>query len=68
MIAKWLNYVFNQNANVTKQRERFAKFAISIVDNVYLLQQYKWIKIKMWFPWLIINALYESHFMTILGF
>ena len=30
---KSLNYVLNQNVNVTK-RERFATFAVSIVDNI----------------------------------
>ena len=39
---KSLNYVLNQNVNVTK-RERFATFAVSIVDNYLclLLQQHK---------------------------
>ena len=31
---KSLNYVLNHNVNVTK-RERFATFAVSIVDNKY---------------------------------
>ena len=38
---KSLNYVLNQNVNVTK-RERFATFAVSIVDNLCsLLQEHK---------------------------
>ena len=36
IITKSLNYVLNQNVNVTKQ----ATFALSI--NLYLLQQHKW--------------------------
>ena len=36
--ARNLNYVLNQNVNVTK-RERFATFAISIVDNLCLLMK-----------------------------
>jgi len=38
--AKGLNYVLNQSINVTKL-ERFTAFAISIVDNLCLLLQYK---------------------------
>ena len=38
---KWLELCFeSKSVNVTK-RERFATFAISIVDNLCLLQQYK---------------------------
>ena len=37
-------------------------------DNLCLLQQYKWNKIKMRLPWLIINAPHGSNFMTILDF
>ena len=38
---KSLNYVLNQNVNVTK-KERFATFAVSIVDNLCsLLQEHK---------------------------
>ena len=37
---KNLNYVLNQNVNVTKQA-RFATFAITMLDNFCLLQQYK---------------------------
>ena len=44
--AESLNYVLNQNVNMTK-RERFTAFAISIVDNLCLLQQYQWNKIKI---------------------
>ena len=33
---KSLNYVLNQNVNVTK-RERFATFAVSIVDKLFML-------------------------------
>ena len=36
--VKSLNYVLNRNVNVTK-RERFATFAVSIVDNLCSLQQ-----------------------------
>ena len=61
------NNVFNQNLNETK-RARFTTFAISIVDNLYLLQQYKCNTIKIPMPRLIINVPYESSFMTILDF
>ena len=38
---KSLNYVLNQNVNVTK-KERFSTFAVSIVDNLCsLLQEHK---------------------------
>ena len=33
-----LTYVLNENVNMTK-RKRFATFAISVVDNLGLLQQ-----------------------------
>ena len=39
--TKILNYVLNQNVNVTK-RARFATFTMSIVDNLCLLPQHKW--------------------------
>ena len=41
---------------------------ISIVDNLCLLQQYKWNTINIRFPQLIINVSYGSNFMTILDF
>ena len=40
-----MNTVLNQNVKVTK-RARFATFAMSIVSNLCLLQQYKWNKTK----------------------
>ena len=40
-----MNTVLNQNVSVTK-RVRFATFAMSIVDNLCSLQQYKWNKTK----------------------
>ena len=55
--TKSLNYVLNQNVNVTK-RARFATFAISTLDNFCLLQQCKLSKIKIWLPRLIINVPY----------
>ena len=42
------------------KRARFATFIISILDNFCLLQQYKWSKIKIRLPRLIINVPYGS--------
>ena len=53
--AESLKYVLNQNVNMTK-RERFTTFAISIVDNLCLLQQYQWNKIKIRLLRLMINT------------
>ena len=52
----------NQNVNVTKRATFVKNF------NLCLLQQYKWNTIKIRLLRLIINAPYESNFMTILGF
>ena len=52
---------------MTKQA-RLATFAISTVDNLCLLQQYKWITIKIRLPRLITNAPYGSNFLTFLTF
>ena len=41
-----LNNVLNQNVKVTKL-PRLLTFAISIIDNLCLLQQYKWNSIKL---------------------
>ena len=62
MHRKLLNYVLksNQYFNETK-RARFPTFAISIVDSFCLLQQYKWSKIKMRLPRLIINVPIRDH-------
>ena len=49
------------------KRERFATFAISMVD-LCLLQQCKWSKIKIRLPRLIIYAPYRSNFITFLTF
>ena len=62
-----MNNVLNQNLNETK-RARFTTFAISIVDNLYLLEQCKCNTIKIPMPRLIINVPYESSFVTILDF
>ena len=62
---KNLNNILNQNVNVTK-RAKFATFAISIVDNLCLLQKYKWNTIKIRWPRLLIGVPYASNFMTIL--
>ena len=55
----------NQNVNVPK-RARFITFAISIMDNQCSFQKYKWITIKIWLLWFIINrAIWiklEEHF------
>ena len=65
---KSLNYVLNQNVNVTK-KERFATSAVSIVDNLCSLQQeHKWNKIKMQLQRLIMNVPYGSNLMSILDF
>ena len=50
------------------KRARFATFAISIKDQLCLLQQYKWNTIKIRLLQLIIKVPYKSTFMTILDF
>ena len=65
--TKSLNYVLNQDVDVTK-RARFATFATFILDYLCLLQQDKWNKIKIWLPRLILSVPYRSNFMTILDF
>ena len=50
------------------KRAMFATFAISIKDQLCLLQQYKWNTIKIRLPRLIIKVPYKSTFMTILDF
>ena len=65
--AKKLNNVWNQNVNVTK-RASFTTFSISMADDLWLQQMYRWNTIKIWFPRLIINVLHGSNFMTILYF
>ena len=65
-----MNTALNQNVNVTK-RARFATFAMSIVGNLCLLQQYKWKKNKLKYdcmPRLIFNGPYGSNYLTILDF
>ena len=47
---------------------RFTTFAIIIIANLCLLQQYKWNPIKTQLPQLIINAPYGSNFITIFDF
>jgi len=47
------------------KRTRLEIFAISIVDNLCLLQQNKWNTINIRLPRSIINALYGSNFVTI---
>ena len=63
--TKNLKNVLNQNVNVTK-RARFVTFAIHVrvVDNLWLLQQYKWNTIKIRLLRLVIHAPYGSNLMT----
>ena len=63
--TKNLKNVLNQNVNVTK-RARFVTFAIhvSVVDNLWLLQHYKWNTIKIRLLRLVIHAPYGSNLMT----
>ena len=44
-----------KNVNMTKLAS-FTTFAIGIVGNLYLLQQYKWNKVKIWLLRLIIDV------------
>ena len=64
---KWRENVWNQHVCMTK-RAKFATLAISVIENLCLLQQHKWNTIKIILPLLIINELYGSNFMTILEF
>ena len=57
----------SKNVNMAK-RAMFATFAISIKDQLCLLQQYKWNTIKIRLPRLIIKVPYKSTFMTIRDF
>ena len=65
--TKSLNYVLNQDVDVTK-RARFATFDTFILDYLCLLQQYKWNKMKIRLARLISNVPCRSNFMTILDF
>ena len=57
---QYLNIVLNQDVIMSKRTKltivAVATLAISIVDSLCLLQQYKWNTIKMRLPRLIINA------------
>ena len=63
---KTSNFFESKCLDVTK-RARFAAFAVSIVDNLCLLEsEYKWSTVKIQLPRLVMP--YASNVMTILDF